>query len=178
MTQARALFAERGFAGTSIRAIATGASVDPALVHHYFGNKDDLFLAAMAIKVDPRQEMAPVIAGGADAAGENLMWVVVKVWGDAEIRLSLLGVARGVFEPDGQQMIKDGFLGMVLGPLGKGLDLDEPERRMALVASQMFGLVILRYVLEVEPLASMSEELLVATFAPSLQRYFTGDLPN
>ena len=66
---------------------------------------------------------------------------------------------------------------MVLGPLGPALGLDEPQRRVALVASQMIGLVMLRYVLEVEPLASMDTELLVATYAPTLQRYLSGPLP-
>ncbi|WP_067437658.1 TetR/AcrR family transcriptional regulator [Nocardioides jensenii] len=177
LSAARSLFAERGLKGTTIRAVAAAAGVDPALVHHYFGAKDDLFLAAMQIKVDPRAAMAPVVAGGADAAGENLMRVAVQVWDDPEIRLSLLGIARGVFDSDTQSLVRDGFLGLVLGPVGKGLDLDRADVRMPLVASQVFGFIIMRYVLRVEPLASMPAEQVVATYAPTLQRYFTGDLP-
>lgn len=178
LDSARGLFSERGLKGTTIRAVAADAGVDPALVHHYFGAKDDLFLAAMAIKVDPREAMAPVISGGVDAAGENLMKVVMRVWGDPEIRLSLLGIARGVFDQDSQALVRDGFMGLVLGPVGKGLGMDRPEVRMPLVASQVFGLVIMRYVLRVEPLASMPAEQVVATYAPTLQRYFTGELPS
>lgn len=177
LSAARGLFADRGVKGTTIRAVAAEAGVDPALVHHYFGGKDDLFLAALEIKVDPREAMAPVIAGGADAAGENLMRVVLRVWDDPEIRLSLLAIVRGVFDPDGQRMVRDGFLGIVLGPVGKGLGLDRPQERMALVASQVFGLIMLRHVLEVEPLSSMTTDQLVAAYAPTLQRYLTGELP-
>jgi hypothetical protein len=66
---------------------------------------------------------------------------------------------------------------MVLGPVGRGLGVDAPDRRMVLVASQMVGLVVLRYLLRVEPLASMAPDDLVATYAPTLQRYLTGPLP-
>lgn len=178
LSAARSLFAERGVKGATIRAVASEAGVDPALVHHYFGGKDDLFLAALDIKVDPREAMAPVVEGGVDAAGENLMRVVLRVWDDPEIRLSLLAIVRGSFDPDGQRMVRDGFLGIVLGPVGKTLGLDRPQERMALVASQVFGLIMLRYVLEVEPLASMGADRVIASYAPTLQRYFTGDLPS
>ncbi|KRF16624.1 TetR family transcriptional regulator [Nocardioides sp. Soil797] len=178
LDSARGLFAERGLKGTTIRAVASEAGVDPALVHHYFGAKDDLFLAALEIKVDPRQVMAPVIAAGVEAAGENLMRVVLRVWDDPEIRLSLLAIVRGVFDREGQRMVRDGFLGIVLGPVGRGLGLDRADERMVFVASQVFGLIMLRYVLEVEPLASMPADLVISTYAPTLQGYFTDDLPS
>jgi AcrR family transcriptional regulator len=177
LAAARESFAASGFSGTTIRAVASAAGVDPALVHHYFGSKDDLFLAALEIPVDPRQAMQPVAAGGVDGAGERLLGVFLSVWDDEASRLPLLAVVRGVFEPSGQRLVKDGFLRMVLGPLGVALDLDEPERRMALVASQMVGLIMLRYVLAVEPLASMAPELVMATYAPTIQRYLDGPLP-
>ena len=177
LAAAREMFAAQGFAGTSVRAVATKAGVDAALVHHYFGTKDDLFLAALAITVDPRVALVPVIEGGVDGAGERLMRLFVSVWDDEETRLPLLAVVRGIFEPGGQQLVRDGFLRMVLGPLGVALELDQPERRMQLVASQLIGLVVLRHVLAVEPLASAPGEELVATYAPTLQRYLSGPLP-
>ena len=81
---------------------------------------------------------------------------------------------RGILEPGGQQLVRDGFFRMVLDPVGAALEVDQPERRMQLVASQLFGLVVLRYVLAVEPLASAPAEELVATYAPTLQRYLVG----
>ena len=84
---------------------------------------------------------------------------------------------RGVFEPGGQRLLRDGVLRVVFGPVGVGLELDDPERRMTLVASQMVGLVMVRYVLEAEPLASAPVEQLVATYAPVIQGYLSGPLP-
>lgn len=177
LAAARASFAEKGFSGTTIRGVASAAGVDPALVHHYFGTKDDLFVAALRLPVDPRAVLAPVIALGADGAAERLLRVFLSVWDDPELRLSLVAVARTIFEPSGQALFRDGFLKVVLGPVGVGLGIDDPDRRMPLVASQVIGLILLRYVLEVEPLASMDSELVVATYAPTIQRYLTGDLP-
>ena len=178
LAAARELFAAHGFAGTTIRAVGAQAEVDPAMVHHYFGTKDDLFLAALELQIDPREVMAPVIAGGPDGAGERLMRVFLSVWDDPDARLPLIGVMRGVFDASGQRLVRDGFLRMVLGPLGAGLGIDEPERRMPLVASQLVGLVMIRYVLAVEPLASLPAEQVVATYAPTLQRYLTAPLPD
>ncbi len=177
LSAARERFAANGYAGTSVRAVAAAAGVDPALVHHYFGTKDDLFLAALELKVDPREVMKPVLAGGVDGAGERLLRVFVSVWDDEEARLPLLGLLRGMVEPGGQQLVRDGFLRMVLGPVGVGLELDQPERRMTHVASQLIGVCLLRYVLAVEPLASMPAEQLVATYAPVLQGFLSGPLP-
>src|SRR5919204_863212 len=81
---ARASFAESGFAGTTIRRVASAAGVDAALVHHYFGTKDDLFLAAMELPVDPRQALAPALADGAEGAGERLLRVFLTLWDDPE----------------------------------------------------------------------------------------------
>lgn len=177
LAAARELFAAHGFAGTSVRAVASAAGVDAALVHHYFGTKDDLFLAALELRVDPRVALLPVIEGGVDGAGDRLMRLFVSVWEVEETRLPLLALVRGVLDPGGQQLVRDGFFRMVLGPVGTALELDQPERRMQLVASQLIGLVVLRYVLAVEPLASAPPEELVATYAPTLQRYLSGPLP-
>ncbi len=177
LSAARERFAAHGYAGTSVRAVASDAGVDPALVHHYFGSKGDLFLAALEVKVDPRQAMAPVVEGGVDGAGERLMRIFVTVWGDEESRLPLLALVRGIVDPGGQQLLRDGFQKMVFGPLGIALGLDQPERRMAHVGSQLIGLVVMRYVLVVEPLASMPSEQVVATYAPVIQGYLSGPLP-
>jgi hypothetical protein len=74
-------------------------------------------------------------------------------------------------------LLRDGFLDVVLMPVGRGLGLSDPERRMPIVASQVVGLILMRYLLEVEPLASMSADDVVAVYAPTIQRYLTGPLP-
>lgn len=174
---ARRLFAERGFAGASVRAIASEAGVDPALVHHYFGPKDDLFITALELPVDPRVVLAGVAADGVDGAGERLLRAFLAVWDDPGFRPQLLGFARTLFEPAAAPLLRDGFLSVVLLPLGRALGVTEPERRMPVVASQVVGLVLLRYLLVVEPLASMAVDELVAIYAPTLQRYLEDPLP-
>ncbi len=173
---ARELFATGGFAGTSVRAVAAAAGVDPALVHHYFGSKDDLFIAALQLPVDPRVILAPVLAEGPDGAGERILRVMVSVWDEPDHRLPLLAMARGLLEPTGRQLMGRGFLPVVIEPLGQALGIDHPEIRMPLFASQIVGLIMLRYLLEAEPLASMPVDDVVAAYAPTLQRYLTGDL--
>ena len=176
LSEARALFAANGYAGTSVRAVATAAGVDAALVHHYFGTKDDLFLAALELPIDPRVALAPAIAAGPDGAGERMLRVFLSVWDDPDLRLPLLGLVRSVVDPDGQRLLRDGFLPAILGPVGLALGIDDPATRMPLLASQVLGLILVRYVLAVEPIASMSPDEVVAIYAPTLQRYLTGPL--
>src|SRR3954447_7067397 len=177
LSGARTLFAAHGYAGTSVRAVAAAAGVDAALVHHYFGTKDDLFLAALQVPIDPREVLVPVADGGLDGAGERLLRVFLSVWDDEATRLPLLALVRGVFEPEGRLLARDGFMRMVLGPVGAALEVDQPELRMSLVASQLMGVVLVRYVVGVEPLASASHDELVAAYASTLQRYLEMPLP-
>ena len=79
LAAARTAFAEKGFDGATIRGIATAAGVDPALVHHYFGNKDKLFLAAVEAPADPEDLLPEVLAGGPDDLGRNLLRMFLRV---------------------------------------------------------------------------------------------------
>jgi AcrR family transcriptional regulator len=174
---ARKAFAEKGFAGTTIRAVAASAGVDAALVHHYFGTKDDLFLAAMELPMDPRQVLGPAIAGGPDGAGERLLRAFLSIWDDPEISPTLLGVVRSALQPGGETLITHGFVPVVLLPVGEALGIDRPEVRMPLVISQAAGLILTRYLVRLEPIASMPTEQVVATYAPVIQHYLTGAVP-
>ena len=174
---ARSRFAAGGFRATTIRAVAADAGVDAALVHHYFGTKDDLFLAALQLPVDPRKLLAPVLGGGVEGAAERFLGVFLSAWDDPELQPALLAVARGVMEPGGGRLLSEGFLPVVVRPIAEALGVDRPEDRMPLVASQMMGLILVRYVLRIEPLASMSPERVVATYAPTIQRYLADPLP-
>ena len=177
LAAARGSFAEKGFRATTIRAVAAAAGVDPALVHHYFGTKDDLFLAALEMPVDPRELLAPVVALGPDGAGERLLRTFLSVWDDPQLQVNLLAVARTVLSDDGGRLLKDGFLPVVVGPVLAALVWDRPEDRIPLVASQMMGLVVTRYVVAVPAVAQLPVEDLVARVGPVLQHYLTGDLP-
>ena len=177
LAAARASFAEKGFRGTTIRAVAAAAGVDPALVHHYFGTKDDLFLAALEMPVDPRELLAPVMAQGPDGAGERLLRTFLSVWDDPEIQVRLLAVVRSVLDEDGATLLKEGFIPVVVGPILAQLVKDRPEVRIPLVTSQVTGLIVTRYVLALPPMAEMPAEDVVARIGPVLQHYLNGDLP-
>jgi AcrR family transcriptional regulator len=176
LAAARNLFAERGFGGTSMRAIAAAAGVDPALVHHYFDSKDDLFLAALEMPVDPRALLLPLAAEGTDDVADRMLSVFLTAWDDPQLQPALVGLARSLVDPAGSVLLREGFLPVVLEPVGEALALDRPELRMPLVASQVVGLILMRYVLRIEPLASMPAAQVRALYAPTLQRYLTGDL--
>ena len=178
LAAARRSFAEKGFAGTTIRAVAAEAEVDPALVHHYFGSKDDLFLAALEIPVDPRALVPRVFEPGVAGAGERLLRLFLSVWDDPAARLPLIALVRSSLTEEGPEtLLQQGILRMVLQPLRAVLPAAEADRRVQLVASQLIGLVMTRYVLALEPLASQPAEDIVAWVAPTLQRYLDGPLP-
>ena len=145
-------------------------------MHHYFGTKDDLFLAAMELPVDPREVIGPALTGGADGAGERLLRAFVSMWDDPEVSPSLVGIMRSALEPGGERLLTEGFVPVVLLPAGRALGLDRPELRMPLVISQAAGLIVTRYLIRLEPIASMPADTLVATYAPVIQHYLTGDL--
>jgi AcrR family transcriptional regulator len=154
------------------------AGVDPALVHHYFGAKDDLFLAALEIPVDPRALVPAVFDQGVTGAGERLLRLLLSVWDDPATRLPLIALVRnGLSQEAPESLLQQGILRMVLEPLRAALPAAEADRRVQLVASQMVGLVMTRYLLALEPLASMPVDDVVAWVAPTLQRYLDGPLP-
>jgi AcrR family transcriptional regulator len=178
LAAARAAFAERGFDGATIRGIAAAAGVDPALVHHYFGSKDKLFLAAVEAPADPDELLPEVLAGGPDELGRNLLRMFLRVW-DGPARPAGLALVRSALGSEWTaRLLREFLVARVLRRVVATLDVPDGERdaRGALVASQLLGLVMTRYVLRLEPLASASPDVLVAAVAPTLQRYLTGDV--
>ncbi len=178
LVAARAAFAERGFDGATIRGIATAAGVDPALVHHYFGSKDKLFLAAVQAPADPRDLLPEVLAGGPDALGVNIVRAFLRVW-DGPARPAGLALVRSAVGNEWTaRLLREFLVSQVLRRVVATLDVSPAEReaRGALVASQLIGLVMTRYVLRVEPLASASHDVVVGAVAPTLQRYLTGQV--
>jgi AcrR family transcriptional regulator len=176
LAAARESFAHRGFAGTTIRAVAASAGVDPALVHHYFGSKDDLFLASLEVRVDPREVVPTVLDGGLDSAGERLVRLFLSVWDDPDKRLPLVAVVRASFTEDGAaNLLRDGMLRLVFQPLLDAMPQPDAVHRIQLVAAQLMGVVVARYLVRLEPLATMPADELARWLAPTIQRYLDGD---
>jgi AcrR family transcriptional regulator len=179
LTAARETFAERGFDAASIRGIATSAGVDPALVHHYFGTKEQLFKACMNFPVDPALVIPQVLAGGPEEIGERLVRFFLRVW-DSPAGAAGVALMRSAVSNDWTARLMREFVTtqMIRHVLPKLTTLDPAEGplRASLVASQVAGLAMIRYVLKLEPLASAPPEVVVAAVGPNIQRYVTGDL--
>ncbi|MBB3676682.1 TetR family transcriptional regulator [Modestobacter versicolor] len=178
LAAARTAFAEKGFDGASIRVIATAAGVDPALVHHYFGSKDKLFLAAIEAPADPADLLPELLAGGTADLGANVVRLLLRVW-DGPARAAGLALVRSAVSNEWaarllREFLVSQVLRRVVGTLG--LSPAEAQARGSLVASQLIGVVMGRYVLQVEPLASASADELAAAVGPTVQRYLTGDV--
>jgi AcrR family transcriptional regulator len=182
LAAAREVFAERGSDGASIRAIATSAGVDPALVHHYFGTKEQLFTATVQPPIDPAALIPKIIAGGpVEQLGERLVETFLGVWEHPVSGPAFEAVLRGAFANRlSAKLLREFFavqiLRRALHNLGTIVDPAEVPLRANLIASQLFGLAVIRYVFRFEPLASLPRDAVVATVAPTLQRYLTGEL--
>jgi AcrR family transcriptional regulator len=179
LAAARETFADRGFDGASIRAIATGAGVDPALVHHYFGTKDELFRATVGLPVDPVEFVPAVLDGDPDQLGARLVTMFLRIWGDPHTGPVLLAIVRSALAHDlSARILREFLTTQILRRVINRLDVPPQEAplRASLAASQMVGLGLARFVLRIEPLASADPEAVVAMVAPTLQRYLTGPL--
>ncbi|WP_262282484.1 TetR family transcriptional regulator [Micromonospora sp. MA102] len=178
LAAARAAFAERGFDAASIRSIAAAAGVDPALVHHYFGTKEELFRAAMAMPIDPARLLPEVLAGGPAGAGERLVRTFLGVW-DSPTGTPAVALLRSAVSNEWMaRLMREFLVTQVLRRVLDHLDIDPAELplRGSLVASQLIGLAMMRYVIRLEPAASADPETLVAAIGPTVQRYLMGDL--
>ena len=147
-------------------------------MHHYFGSKDKLFLAAIQAPADPAELLPEVLAGGTENLGENVVRLLLRVW-DGPMQPAALALVRSAVAHEWtakllREFLVSQVLRRVVGTLG--LPAAEREARGSLAASQLIGLVMARYVLKVEPLASASAESLVAAIGPTVQRYLTGEI--
>jgi AcrR family transcriptional regulator len=174
---ARQLFAERGYQGATIRAIAAEAGVDAALVVHFFGNKAALLGEAIEWPFDPEVEMPRLLRDGRHQVGRNIVALVVRTWDREGGRNPILTLVRAATtEPKAAEMLGVFLQERLFGPLMERLGSDRPELRTSLAASQLVGLGLARHVLRVEPLASAKPADVVDWYAPTLQRYLTGKL--
>lgn len=180
LAAAREAFAERGLDGATIRAIATGAGVDPALVHHYFGTKDKLFLAAVNSPIDPGELIPEALAGGIEDLGPRLVRLFLSIW-DSPAGAAGVAFLRSALTNDWTaRLLREFLTTQVLRGILRHVELDPAEvpMRTTLAASQLAGMAMMRYIIKVEPLASAPPELVVAAVGPTVQRYLTGELPS
>jgi AcrR family transcriptional regulator len=171
LVAARNQFAARGYGGATIRGIAAEAGVNPALVHHFFGSKDQVFVAALNLPFNPAMLVNTLLDGPRSAIGERVVRMFLGLWSDPETQLPFFALVRSVtasaeVADQLRQFLETAVLARVAAALGL------PPLRLTAAASQMIGLAMVRYVIKAEPMASASEDEVVELVAPVIQLYF------
>lgn len=172
-------FASRGYDGATIRGVAAAAGVDPALVLHYFGSKEQLFVATLHVPVNP----AVILRDTLDTAepqhmGERLVATMLEVWDQTAHRDPLVAVLRSVAgEGPIADTVRQFIDRSIIATLAERLPGPEARLRGVLIGSQIVGLLLARYVVRLEPLASAERDRLAAIYGPTIARYAHGELP-
>jgi AcrR family transcriptional regulator len=177
LAAAREAFAETGWAGTTMRAVARAADVDPALVYHYFGSKEGLLDAATNPPQRWLENIAKTWTTPVPELGAALLRLMLGAWTDEEIGPVLRSVLQtAAHEPSTREKLRRVVEASLMGVSQLGVDERDRTVRSGLVASQIMGLAMMRYIWRIEPVASMSDDELVAAIAPNLQHYIEGDI--
>lgn len=181
LSSARELFARNGIDNTSIRAIAADAGVDPALVHHYFGTKTELFAAAIHIPLDPMTIIGPLREVPIEKIGYVLPTLLLPIW-DSDIGKGFIATLRSMLGGSvaDVSMVRSFLQEVIAAEVGSRVDNPPGTGRVRVqfVASQLVGIVMARYILELEPFKSLPVQQVADIVGPNLQRYLTGDLPG
>lgn len=172
---AREEFSERGYEKTSVRAIAKAAGVDSALVHHYFGTKEQVFEAAIEVAFAPALAASTAVEDGPlDAVGERLTRFLFGIWENPATRTPLLAIVRSAVNNEtAAAVFRRLVAAQLLRRVAGRVDLPDAELRAELAAAQLVGVAILRYVIKIEPLASADVERIVERVAPVVQGHLT-----
>lgn len=170
---ARALFAERGYEGTTMRDLAAAAEVDPKLVLHYFGSKEGVFRAAVSFPFDPAEVLPGVLAGGVDGIGERLVGFFLDTLDGPAGRPTLALIRASIGSERATALFREFIQREVLARVAGVTALDRPEVRATLAGSQLVGLAVVRYVVRVPPIDAAPAPALARWVGPTLQRYLT-----
>ncbi|MGW4047978.1 TetR/AcrR family transcriptional regulator [Streptomyces sp. NPDC004721] len=176
LTAAREEFSERGYEKTSVRGIAKTAGVDSALVHHYFGTKEQVFEAAIEVVLAPALSAPEALVDGPlDGVGERFARFFFGIWERPATRTPLLAIVRSALTNDtAAAVFRRLIVSQLLRRIAGRFDVPDAELRAELAAAQLVGCAILRYVIKAEPLASADVEQIIARVAPVVQRHLTG----
>ncbi|WP_263166902.1 TetR/AcrR family transcriptional regulator [Streptomyces sp. SCSIO ZS0520] len=177
LAAAREEFSERGYEKASVRGIAKAAGVDPALVHHYFGTKEQVFEASVAAAFAPALEAPAAVADGpVEGIGERLARFLFGVWENPATRTPLLAIVRSAVSNEAAAAVFRRLIAaQLLRRIAVQLDHPDAELRAELAAAQLVGIAMLRYVIKVEPLASADQEQIIRRVAPVVQHHLVGE---
>jgi AcrR family transcriptional regulator len=175
---ARQAFGKYGYDAVSLRGVARDAGVDPALVHRFFGTKEALFVACMDLPVVPSKTVDAVLAQGAEDLGVRIVGAFLELYDSPRSRAGLVALIRAAHTNERASALLREFLTReMLGRVAASAAPDCPDLRASLAASQIVGLVVARYIIEIPPLATTERQTVAACVGPTLQRYLLGPLP-
>ncbi|ALG09234.1 TetR/AcrR family transcriptional regulator [Kibdelosporangium phytohabitans] len=172
---ARSLFRQHGYGGTTVRAVAAAAGVDPAMVFYFFGTKQGLFAAAVDISAELPPAVEEIFAGGLDGIGDRIIRTLVENM-DKSDRAPLATLTRSAPTHNQSEALLREFIDReISGRLRALLDTPDAEMRVAMVNVQLLGIAVARYIVRIEPVASSSTGELVARFGALVQHCLTGE---
>ncbi len=171
---ARAAYGARGYLNTTLKGVAATAGVAPDVVRRYYANREALFAAAMRLPMDPATSLAQLMAPGIDGMGERLVRVTLRMLDDPETRDQLAEMLRaGAGASKATASLREFLESAVVDRVVTALGVPDARMRVTLATSYLLGVATARYVLVLEPLASASEEEIVALVAPAVQAALT-----
>lgn len=174
---ARRQFAEQGYERTTLRSVAAEADVDPALVVHFFGSKQGLFMAGVELPLDPGDFAARVAESPREQIGEVVARFVLGVLDDEEARSRWLAMIRAAAsEPEVARLLRRTLETRVFEPVAEALGVDNAPFRVTLAGTQLVGIAMARHVVGLTPLVEADTEAIAAAVAPTLQRYLVEPL--
>ncbi len=166
------VFAREGYDHATVRAISAAAHVDPALVFHYFRGKDRLFVEAMRTKMEPPEPSVFPVPANLEEAGVQVVGLFLERWGGGDGSTPFLGLLRSAASnPRAAALLRTLFKETITPFVSEALGPEDVELRVGLVGSQLLGIGTMRYVLQVEPLASMPSEEVARLVGPTVGRY-------
>jgi len=170
---ARGVFAEVGYDRATIRAIAGEAGVDPALIYHYFHTKDELFAASIDLPIPPTEALRSIFSSGDGEVGRRLAETFFLIWEQEGARGSLLGILRSAMGGEDQAVaaFRQFLTSAILDQIAPMISGDDARLRALLMASQLVGVAITRYVMRLEPIASVPVDAIIDLVAPRIQSY-------
>ena len=170
---ARHVFSDMGYDRATIRAIATRAGVDPALIYHYFDTKDDLFAASIDLPIPPTETLRSVFESDGQDIGRRLAETFFLVWEQDQARASLLGILRSAMGGEDRAVtaFRQFLTSALLEQIAPMIGGEDARLKALLMASQLVGVAMTRYVMRLEPIASAPVDQIIDLVAPRIQSY-------
>ena len=170
---------DRGLRKTTLRAIARDAHVDPSMVLYLFGSKEELFRESLRLIIDPEVLVAALTGATDDEPdiGTRMVRTYLGIWETPDTAASMRAMLQSATSNSDaheafRAFMQNYVLTAVSGVFGGG---EQARLRAMLAATSLVGTALLRYVIEVPPLATLPAEEVVTLIAPTVTRYLTAD---